>query len=188
MIDTTMDKSQPAPAAGAGRPLVWAPDEVRFHIEQQVVPPVSRLRRVLLTAIPAFVLTWPLTFLVFVVATLAAPSVTGGASVGTVALWALWFAALFATAAAIAALRLDASGTGEEAEPSRRATVRRLAIHALVTGLYAALVLTLYGLSPGQVAVLAVAIIVVLHVLPVPVARLLGRWLRRRQGGAADQG
>jgi hypothetical protein len=184
MIDTTMDKSQPAPAAGAGRPLVWAPDEVRFHIEQQVVPPVSRLRRVLLTAIPAFVLTWPLTFLVFVVATLAAPSVTGGASVGTVALWALWFAALFA----IAALRLDATGTGEEAEPSRRATVRRLAIHALFTGLCAALVLTLYGLSPGQVAVLAVAIIVVLHVLPVLVARLLGRRLRRRQAGAADQG
>ncbi|MGN9907850.1 hypothetical protein ACTMTJ_09885 [Phytohabitans sp. LJ34] len=175
--------SQPTPDAGADRPLVWAPEEVRVRIEQQVEPGVSLPRRVILTAVSAFVLTWPLAFLVFMVTTLALPSVTNDASVGTVARWALWFAALLTVAAVVAALRQRAGRADEEAEPSTRETVVRIAIYALFTGVCAGVVLAPHGLSLGQIAVLTVMLIVVLHLMPVLAARLLHRRLQRRQDG-----
>jgi hypothetical protein len=167
--------------------LVWASDEVIARIGQQVQPEMSLPRRIALTATSAFVFTWIPACAVFAATTVTAPSVTDGASVGRTAFWALQFAILMAVAATVTNLRRraakpDAAGT----DTSTRGIVLRLAINALVTGACAWLVLAMQGLSAGQTASLAAVLIVVLHLLPMVVARLLQRRGGRRQASSAD--
>ncbi|GIJ35546.1 hypothetical protein ACIBQ2_14605 [Micromonospora sediminimaris] len=167
----------PAPEAGSEHQLVWAPGEVMTRIEQEVRPQPSLPRRIALAASGAFVLSWPPTFVVFALATFVAPSVTDEAGVGRVALWALQFAGLTAVAAVVGAvLRRSAE---PELDPSPGRIALRIAGHALVTVACAGLVLALAGLSVGQYATLTATLVVVLHLLPMAVARLLFR-LRRR--------
>ncbi|WBB46719.1 hypothetical protein O3597_16155 [Verrucosispora sp. WMMA2044] len=170
--------AQPAPEAGTDGKLVWAPDEVAARIRQEVTPEPSLPSRVALAVLAAFVLTWPPTFVVFALATLVAPAATDEAGVGRVALWALQFAGLTAVAAAAgAALRRS---TEAEVDPSPRRIALRIAGQTLVTVACAGLVLALAGLSVGQYAMLTAALVVVLHLLPMTVARLLFRLRRRR--------
>ncbi|MEO3925074.1 hypothetical protein ABGB07_14580 [Micromonosporaceae bacterium B7E4] len=179
--------SRPTPDTRSPRKLVWASDEVMTRIGQQVQPQVSLPRRMALTATYAFVFTWIPAFVVFAIATVAAPSATSGASVGRTAFWALQFGILMAVAATVTNLRRraakpDTAGT----DTSTRGIVLRLAINALVTGACAWLVLATQGLSAGQTASLAAGVIVVLHLLPMVVARLLHGLRSRRQASSAD--
>ncbi|GIJ22484.1 hypothetical protein [Micromonospora lutea] len=66
------------------------------------------------------------------------------------------------------------------ADPSPRRLALRIAGHASVTVASAALVLALAGLSGGRIATLAAVLVVVLHLLPMAVARLVFRRRRRR--------
>ncbi|MGI5213797.1 hypothetical protein [Plantactinospora sp. CA-290183] len=179
--------SRPMPDPRSSGKLVWASDEVIARIGEQVQPQVSLPRRVALAATTAFVFTWLPAFVVLAAATIAVPSATNGASVGRAAFWALQFAILIAIAAMVTtvgrrATRPDAAG----ADTPTRGTPLRLVIHALLTGAFASLVLAPQGLSVSQIASLVVALIVVLHLLPVIVARLLQRLRRRRQAGSPD--
>ncbi len=168
--------AQPAPEAGTDGKLVWAPDEVAARIRQEVTPEPSLPSRVALAVLAAFVLTWPPTFVVFALATLVAPAATDEAGVGRVALWALQFAGLTRGGGG-AALRRS---TEAEVDPSPRRIALRIAGQTLVTVACAGLVLALAGLSVGQYAMLTAALVVVLHLLPMTVARLLFRLRRRR--------
>jgi hypothetical protein len=169
--------SQPTDEIHTTRKLVWAPDGVLTRIQQQVQPKVSLPRNATTAATAAFVFTWPPTFILFTAATLAAPSVTGEASVVRVAFWALQFAILIAVGAAVAtvvrALRQRADAA--DGNTSIWGTLGRVAAQAVLTGVFAWAVLALQGLSIGRIVSLAVMLIVVLNVLPVIVARLLHR-------------
>jgi hypothetical protein len=171
--------SHPTPDTGPARKLVWAPEGVMTRIGQQVQPQVSLRKRIALTATVAVALTWPPAFLVFAATSIVAPSVTNDAGVGRTALWALQFAVLVALSPIVTTLRRRA-GKPEAADPdtSTRGTVRRVAANVLLTGACAWLVLALQGLSTSQIASLTVLLTVVLHLLPMLVARLL----RRRRG------
>lgn len=168
--------SHPEPEPPHARELVWAPDEVVVRLERQVRPPAGPLSRIMQAAVTALVFTWPPAFVVFAVTAGVAPAVTDGAGVGATAFWALQVAALIAVTAMVEALRRPAAGA-DAAEPPRspRRTALRLALHALVTAGCAGLVLALQGLTAGQIAVLAGGLVVVLHLLPTLVARLLHR-------------
>lgn len=170
--------SRPTPEPPPARRLVWASEEVTTRLERQVRPRVSRPRRIVQAAITAFVFAWLPAFVVFAATTIVAPSATDGAGVGATAFWALQFATLIAVTAMVAALRPTAEPDPAETAGPRRGTLRRLAVHALVTAACAWLVLALQGLSTGQIAVLAVGLVAVLHLLPLLAARLLQR--RRR--------
>ncbi|MEV2238254.1 hypothetical protein [Micromonospora sp. NPDC049891] len=173
--------SHPAPGTGSEGKLVWASEEVIARIGQEVNPQPSLSNRIALAVPTAFVLAWPAAFLGLAVTTLIAPSATDDASVWRVAFWALQFAGLTALAAAVsAALRRSAE---PEVAPSPRRIALRVAGHALVTVVCAGLVLTLAGLSGGQIATLAAVLVVVLHLLPMTVARLLFRLRRRGAAG-----
>ncbi|MEV0395126.1 hypothetical protein [Polymorphospora rubra] len=179
--------SRPTPETRSAGKLVWAPNEVIARIEEQVQPQPGPAKRVALAATTAVVFTWPPAFVVFAAATIAAPSLTNGAGIGTAAFWALLFAVLTAAVAMVTALRRRADKPDvADTAPSTRATVLRIAVHALVTGGCAGLVLVWQGLSAGQIASLAGVLIVVLHLLPMIVARLLRRLRRRRQVGVSD--
>ncbi|MFB6395893.1 hypothetical protein [Polymorphospora lycopeni] len=176
--------SRPTPDPRSTRKLVWASDEVIARIGQQVQPQPSLPRRVALAAAAAAVFTWPPAFIVFAVTTVAAPSVTSDASVGMTAFWALQFAVLIAVAAMVKTMRLRTAEP--DADMSTRGTARRVALNALLSGACAGLVLALQGLSIGQIATLTIVLIVVLHLLPVILARLLRRVRARRQASLSD--
>ncbi|WP_203857594.1 hypothetical protein [Plantactinospora mayteni] len=149
---------------------------------------MSLQRMVAAAATTAFVFTWPPAFVVFAVATIVAPSVTDEASVGLTAFWALLFAILIAITAVVQVLTRRRTATPEAADEdvSPRRIPLRMAINALVTGACAWLVLATQGLSTSQIAVLAVVLVVVVHLLPMIVARLLGRLSRRRRASSSD--
>ncbi|GIJ80188.1 hypothetical protein SAMN05443287_102689 [Micromonospora phaseoli] len=179
--------SLPTPDPHSAGKLRWASAEVIAGIEQQVQPQVSLPSRIGQAAVAAVVFTWPPAFVVFAAATVAVPAVTNDASVGTTALWALKFAILIAITAMVTPLRrrsgrpATADATKPyvaELDPPAHRTMLRLVIHALVSGAGAWLVLALQGLSVSQIAPLTVLLVVVLHLLPLIVARLLQR--RRR--------
>ncbi|GAB3845001.1 hypothetical protein GCM10029963_22670 [Micromonospora andamanensis] len=175
--------SHPAPETGSDRGLVWASEEVTDRIAQEVSPQPGLSNRIALAVPTAFVLAWPPAFLGLALTTLVAPSATDDASVWRVAFWALQFAGLTALAAAVsAALRRSAE---PEVDSSPRRIALRIAGHALVTVACAGLVLALAGLSAGQIATLAAVLVVVLHLLPMTVARLLFRFRRRGAAGPA---
>ncbi|MDG4798781.1 hypothetical protein [Micromonospora sp. WMMD1082] len=176
--------SRPTPEPGSARKLVWAPDDVIARLGEEVQPQASLPRRLGQAAITAFVFTWPPAFLVFAASTIAAPSTTNGASVGTTARWAVQFSVLIAITAVAAALWRTARP--DAAEPSTRGVTLRVATQLLLTGGCAWLVLALHGLSVGQIAALTVALLVVLHLLPMVVARLLRRRRTRRRAGPPD--
>ncbi|MFV2083503.1 hypothetical protein [Micromonospora sp. LOL_021] len=177
----------PVPPSGPDRRLVWASDEVRVGIAEQVLPLRDRQARpatAVRAAVFVYVFTWPPAFVVFAVTTAAAPTSTNHASVATTAVWALQFATLIAVWAVVGALtsrRATAPDGADDAPPARRVLLRASG-GALVTAGGAALVLALHGLSIGQLAVPAGMLVVVLHLLPVLVARLL----RRRRRDRAD--
>ncbi|MEV4711190.1 hypothetical protein [Micromonospora sp. NPDC049374] len=173
--------AHPAPETGSEHQLVWAPGEVMARIEQEVRPQPSLPGRIALAAPTAFVLTWPPSFVVFALATLVAPSVTDEAGVGRVALWALQFAGLTAVAAAVGAALRRSGEPDMNLSPGR--IVVRIAGHALVTVVCAGVVLAVAGLSVGQYATLTAVLVVVLHLLPMTVARLLFRLRRRGSAG-----
>jgi len=179
--------SNSAPGAGSARKPVWAPDVVLARVEQQVRPQVSLPKRIALTATSAFVFTWLPAFIVFAATTIAAPSLTNEAGIGTAAFWALQFSLLVVVTAVVTTVRrraatLDGAGT----DASTRGTLLRVAIHVLVTGACAWLVLALQGLSVSQIASLTVVLVVMLRVVPVIVARLLQRLRRRRRSSLSD--
>ncbi|WFE25251.1 hypothetical protein O7623_17760 [Solwaraspora sp. WMMD791] len=176
--------SSPASDRRPDRQLVWAPAEVLTGIAQQVEPLPTReplrimiIRGVLL----AYVFTWPPAFGVLAVATVVAPPLTEAASVGATAGWALQIATLIALWAVVSALMSHRRAATESADPealSRSRLLLRLAGNAARTGALAAVVLALAGLAPGQIAALAGAVAVVLHLLPMLVFRLLTRGRR----------
>ncbi|WBB96472.1 MULTISPECIES: hypothetical protein [unclassified Solwaraspora] len=178
----------PAPPSGPDRKLVWASDEVRVSIAEQVLPLRDRQSRpaaAVRAAVFVYAFTWLPAFVVFAVATTAAPAYTNHASVAATAVWALQFTTLIAVWAVVGAVtsrRATAADGAYEAPPARRVLVRASG-GALVTAGCAALVLALHGLSIGQLAVPVGVLVVVLHLVPALVARLL---LRRRRRGAAD--
>jgi hypothetical protein len=179
--------SSSTPGAGSARKLVRASDDVIARIEQQVRPQVILPRRIALAATSAFVFTWLPAFIVFAATTIAAPSLTNEASVGTAARWALQFSMLVAITAVVTTVRrraakLDGAGT----DASTQGTLLRVAIHVLLTGACAWLVLALQGLTISQIAPPTVVLIVVLHLVPVIVARLLQRLRRRRRSSLSD--
>ncbi|MFK3978903.1 hypothetical protein ACI2K4_00855 [Micromonospora sp. NPDC050397] len=183
--------SHPTPDSPPTRRLVWAPDAVVSRIERDVQPRISLPRSMTLAATFALVFTWPPTFVVFAATTLVAPSATDGASIGRTALWALQLAILIAVVAALPAV-WQRAGKPEAAAPddvSIRGTMLRVAVNALRTGGCASVVLALQGLSVDRIALLAVVLAVVLHLLPVLVARLV-RGLRGapRAGDAERSG
>ncbi|MEO3820520.1 hypothetical protein [Plantactinospora sp. B24E8] len=135
---------------------------------------MSRPRKMVLAATTAIVFVWPAAFVAFAATTVAAPSVTDGAGVGRAAFWALQVAVLIAIVAAATTRRHTAEPDPAGGGPPTR--VRPLRVVGTVT---AALVLAPQGLSAAQIALLTVVLLVVLHLLPMVVARLL---LRRRRG------
>lgn len=163
-----------------GGSLVWAPDRVRVHLAEQTLPRASVPRLAVRMAVTCFVVTGPVAWLVFAVITLAVPAVTGGAGVATAGFWALLFAALLTVVTLVVSLRRLVAEARDVAErPARRSVVRRLGIPVVLTGVCAGAVLAASGLSFGQTAVLTGALIVVLHLMPMLVAGLLARRLRR---------
>jgi len=179
--------SRPTPDPGPAHKLVWAPDDVMTRLKQQVQPQVSLPRRMTQAATTAVVFTWPPAFIVFAATTIAAPSVTDDAGVGRTAFWALQFAALIAITAMVTTLRRHApKPEAADTDTSTPGILLRVAVDVLVTGACAWLVLALQGLSTSQIASLTVVLVVVLHLLPVLVARLLLRGRRRRQASQAD--
>lgn len=179
MADPTRDPHQPT-----GN-LVRAPDEVITGVAQRVRSQDPPRRRPIQTGIWAFVFSWPPAFLVFAAVTIVAPSVTNQAGVGATAWWALLFAVLTGVTAVVESWwRPPLSPPSETPDPagvdrSVSGIVLRVAIRALITAACAGVVLALHGLALHQIAVLAVALIVVLHLLPMAAARLLRR---RRRG------
>ncbi|KXK62304.1 hypothetical protein AWW66_09205 [Micromonospora rosaria] len=162
---------------------MWASDEVIARIGDQVQPEVGLPRRMAAAATATVVFTWLPTFLVFAATTLAAPSVTNGAGVGTTAFWAVQVAVLLALAAMVGTLwRRDTGPDPAERVPPIGRALLRVAVHTLRTGACAGLVLAVQGLSVGQIATLTVALVVVLHLLPLVVARALHA---RRRGAAS---
>ncbi|KUJ49069.1 MULTISPECIES: hypothetical protein [Micromonospora] len=159
---------EPQPATN----LVWAPDDVRAGIEQQVQPQQSLPGRAARAATTAFIFVALPAFVVFTATTLVAPSVTDDAGVGRVALWAGQVAVLIAIGAAVGALRTPAD---QPEPPTTWSIVRRLGWHLLSTGACTALVLVLHGLAVGQILTLALLLVGVLHLVPLIVARLLSR-------------
>ncbi|RIV39733.1 hypothetical protein D2L64_07980 [Micromonospora radicis] len=154
---------------------MWASADVLADLGQQVQPQPSRRRRAAVAGPAAFVFTWVPTVLVFVATTLTVPAVTDAASAGTVMIWAAQVAALIAVVAAVTTLRSRDVGADAETDPGAARVALRVGLHALVTAGAAGLVLALQGLSAGQVATLAVLLVVVLQVLPTAVVRLLRR-------------
>ncbi|MGW0432038.1 hypothetical protein ACWDV4_05775 [Micromonospora sp. NPDC003197] len=179
--------SSPAPDQGSARKLVWASDDVIARIEQQVRPQVSLPRTAALAATSALAFTWPPAFIVFAATTIAMPSLTNEASIGTAAFWALQIATLIAITAAVTTMRQRAAKLDRpDTDTSIQGTFLRVAIHVLFTGTYASLVLALQGLSISQIASLTVLLIVVLHLVPVIGARLLQRFRRPRRASFSD--
>ncbi|ROO52081.1 hypothetical protein EDC02_6980 [Micromonospora sp. Llam0] len=167
---------------------MWASDEVRVGIAEQVLPLRDRQTRpatAVRAAVFVYAFTWLPAFVVFAVATTAAPASTNHASVAATAVWALQFATLIAVWAVVGALtsRQATATDGADGNPPTRRVLLRASGGALVTAGCAALVLALHGLSIGQLAVPVGLLVVVLHLLPALVARLL---LRRRRRGPAD--
>ncbi|WP_326557394.1 hypothetical protein [Micromonospora sp. NBC_01796] len=177
----------PTPEARPARKLVWASDAVVSQIGQRVQPQVSLPTKITQVATGALVLTWLPAFIVFAVTTIVAPPLTNEAGVGTAAFWALQFAMLIAIAAVVTTVRRrTAKRNPAETDTSARGTLLRVAISALLTSASACLVLALQGLSISQIASLTVELIVVLHLMPIIVARLLQRLLRRRRASSSD--
>ncbi|MEH0971965.1 hypothetical protein V6U77_12615 [Micromonospora sp. CPCC 205546] len=177
--------SDPVPDTRSARQLVRASDDVIGGIAQQVQPPPSLPnpdRNPITTAAWAFLFTWPPTLVVLVAATVAVPSETNDAGVGTAAIWALDIALLIAIAASISTIWQHDPKPGPDGTPQPiQRVLLRVAAQALLTGACAWLVLALHGLTTGQIALLVVALIVVLNLLPVIAARLL-HWGRGRSG------
>ncbi|BCJ57474.1 hypothetical protein [Micromonospora endophytica] len=168
--------THPAPETPPAGKLVWASEDVLSQLGEQVQPQLGRGQRVARAAILAFFFTVLPAFAVFAVSTVAAPSVTDGAGVGTVALWAVQFAVLVSLTAIVTALRSDGTERAADiAQPSGLRVTLRLVWHALVTAGCAWLVLAVQGLAVGQVAVLVLLLVAVLHLLPLIAARLLAR-------------
>lgn len=170
----------PSPETRPTGKLVWASAEVRNRLSRQVQPQVSRPRQMVLAATTAVVFVWPAAFVAFAATTVAVPSMTNGAGVGRAAFWALQVAVLIAIVAAVKTRwrhAAESDPTGED--PPTRVRPLHVVGNLLVTTVSVALVLAPQGLSATQIAVLAVALLVVLHLLPTVVARLL---LRRRRG------
>ncbi|WP_341720148.1 hypothetical protein QQG74_10745 [Micromonospora sp. FIMYZ51] len=170
--------SQPTPDQPPARKLVWAPDEIRVNLEQQVEPQDSLGQRVARVGILAFLFTGLPAFVVFAATTVVAPSVTDGAGIGTTARWAVQVAGLIAIAAMVTSRPPKATApdpAAPDAPGSTRRITLRLVRHVLVTGGCAVLILALEGLAVGQIATLALLLVGVLHVLPLAVARLLVR-------------
>ncbi|GIG92172.1 hypothetical protein Pen02_71080 [Plantactinospora endophytica] len=167
---------------------MWASNEVLARIGEQVQPQVSLSRKIALAATTAFVFTWVPAFLALAITTLAVPSATDEAGVGTTAFWALQLAVLIAITAVVSTWRRNAEPDAAGAETPGRPAPLRIAIHVLVTGTCAALVLAAQGLSTGQIASLTIVLVAVLHLLPVILARLLRRGRRRSPAPAADPG
>ncbi|MFY1697465.1 MULTISPECIES: hypothetical protein [unclassified Solwaraspora] len=176
--------SSPASDRRPDRQLVWAPAEVLTGIAGQIEPLQARERlrtTIIRSVLLAYVFTWPPAFGVLAAATVAAPTLTDAASVGATAGWALQIATLIALWAAVSALMSHRRAATESADPevlSRSRLLLRLAGNAARTGALAAVVLALAGLAPGQVAALAGAVAVVLHLLPMLAFRLLTRGRR----------
>ncbi|GGM17966.1 hypothetical protein [Micromonospora yangpuensis] len=171
--------SQPAPDSPSPRKLVWAPEAVRVQVEE---PPVGVARLMTMAVTTAMVLSWPPIFLVLAGATLVAPAVTDRAGIGATAGWAAQIAVLVAVGTMITAVvRRGRVSEGPDGDTSLRTTALRVALHSVVTGGCAALVLAWHGLGVGQVLVLVAVIVTVVHVLPVVVARVAGRAARRRR-------
>ncbi|GAB3836706.1 hypothetical protein GCM10027610_037420 [Dactylosporangium cerinum] len=172
---------------GPGRGIVWAPDSVRARLEEPVRPRIG-LAGFLLVAVVGCALTWVPAFAVFAVTGAVAPSVTGGAGVGEIALWALLFAVLIGIVEGVTAL----IGKLRDRRRARRAVedtedgpvwliVVRVARHTAQTAVIAGLVLAPQGLGAAEVAWLACGLGVLLNALPVAAVNLLRR--RRRPAG-----
>jgi hypothetical protein len=172
---------------GPGRGIVWAPDSVRASLEEPVRPRIGPAAILLMVAFwCAF--TWVPPFAVFAVTGAVAPSVTGGAGVGRIALWALLFAVLTGIVEGVIALigkLRDRRRAREAAEDTDDGPVwlivLRVARHTAQTAVIAGLVLAPQGLGAAHVAWLACSLGVLLNALPVAVVNLLQR--RRRLAG-----
>lgn len=180
---------------GPGRGIVWAPDSVRASLEEPVRPRMGPAGFLLMVVVGC-AFTWVPAFAVFAVTGAVAPSVTGGAGVGEIALWALLFAVLTGIVEGVTALigkpigkligkLRDRHRAREAAEDTEDGpvwvTVLRVARHTAQTAVIAGLVLAPQGLGAAQVAWLACGLGVLLNALPVAVANLLRR--RRRPAG-----
>ncbi|MEV0136349.1 hypothetical protein AB0H83_49005 [Dactylosporangium sp. NPDC050688] len=172
---------------GPGRGIVWAPDSVRASLEEPVRPRIG-LAGILLMVVVGCAFTWVPAFAVFALTGAVAPSVTGGAGIGEIALWALLFTALTGIVEGVTALigkllnrhRTRKAAENTEDGPAWR-TILRVARHTAQTAVIAAVVLTPQGLGAAQVAWLACGLAVLINVLPVAAANLLRR--RRRPAG-----
>ncbi|TCB93380.1 hypothetical protein E0H26_22835 [Micromonospora zingiberis] len=176
--------SHPRPETPSARKLVWASEDVLAQVGDQIQPPVSLPRQTAQVATVAFLFISLPAFAVLAVTTIVAPSVTSGAGIGRVAFWAAQLGLLFAIGAAVATLWRR--GGMPKAATSNRVAVLRIGRNLLCTAAGAWLVLALQGLAIGQILTLVVVLVVVLDVLPVTVARLLGRQRRRRADRASD--
>lgn len=172
---------------GPGRGIVWAPDSVRARLEEPVRPRVGPAGIVLMV-VGGCALAWVPAFAVFAVTGAVAPSVTGGAGVGEIALWALLFAVLTGIVEGVIALigklrdRHRAREVVQDTEDGPVwLIVLRVARNTAQTAVIAGLVLAPQGLGAAQVAWLACGLGVLLNALPVAAANLLRR--RRRLAG-----
>jgi hypothetical protein len=121
-------------------------------------------------------------FAVFALTGAVVPSVTGGAGLSEIALWALLFAVLTGIVEGVTALigkLRDRHRAREAAEDTEDGpvwlTVLRVARYTAQTAVIAGLVLAPQGLGAAQVAWLACSLGVLLSALPVAAANLLGR-------------
>jgi hypothetical protein len=172
---------------GPGRGIVWAPDSVRASLKVTARPRIGPAG-ILLMVVVGCAFAWVPAFAVFAVTGAVAPSVTGGAGVGEIALWALLFAVLTWVVEGVTALVRKLHGRNRAREAAEDTedrpvwlTVLRVARHTAQTAVIAGLVLALQGLGAAQVAWLACGLAVLLNVLPVAAANLLRR--RRRPDG-----
>ncbi|MET7421214.1 hypothetical protein [Dactylosporangium sp. NPDC005555] len=172
---------------GPGHGIVWAPDSVRASLEEPVRPRIGPAG-ILLMVVVGCAITWVPAFAVFALTGAVAPSVTGGAGVSEIALWALLFSVLTGIVEGVTALigkLRDRYRVREAAEDTEDGpvwlTVLRVARHTAKTAVIAGLVLAPQGLGAAQVAWLACGLGVLLNALPVVAANLLRR--RRRPAG-----
>ncbi|WP_422770096.1 hypothetical protein ACN28C_25675 [Plantactinospora sp. WMMC1484] len=181
--------SHPSPDTGSPRKLVWASDQVITQIRRQVQPRISLPRKLAVAGLAPLVLTWVPAFAVFAAMTVAVPSTTDGAGVGRTAFWAVQFAVLHAIASVLTALWQHAtSGDTADAEGADSSSPFQIAGYLLLTVVFAGAVLALQGLAINQIVWLTAVLLVVLHLLPVLVARLLGRRRGRGRSGPAQAG
>ena len=106
--------------------IVWAPDSVRASLEEPVRPRIGPAG-ILLMVVGGCAFTWVPAFAVFALTGAVAPSVTGGAGVSEIALWALLFAVLTGIIEGVTALigKLHDRHRAREAASARRSLSRR---------------------------------------------------------------